>query len=179
MTKSIHNQVHLRTQWTARTGVLIALLVVLQWATSGLGQYVTGSCVNAVLAIAALVGGLWSGVTVAVLSPFYAKLFGIGPQLIQIVPAIAAGNLVFVLVLHFLCKKQKVLGMICGAAAKFGTLYLLVVKFIVPMLASNLKPQQIVAFSAMFSYPQLITAFIGGSVALAIVPILKQALKQN
>ena len=173
----MYNQVHLRTQWTTRTGVLIALLVVLQWATSGLGQYVTGSCVNAVLAVAALAGGLWSGVTVALLSPFCAKLFGIGPQLIQIVPAIAVGNLAFVLILHFLCKKQKVLGLLCGAVAKFATLYLLVVKFIVPMLAANQKPQQIATFSAMFSYPQLITALIGGSVALAIGPVLRKAVK--
>ena len=177
MTKSIHNQVHLRTQWTTRTGVLIALLVVLQWSTSALGQYVTGSCVNAVLAVATLAGGLWSGVTVAVLSPFCAKLFGIGPQLVQIIPAIAAGNLAFVLVLYFVYGKQKIVGLICGAAAKFATLYLLVVQLIVPMLAENLKPQQIATFSAMFSYPQLITALIGGSITLAILPVLKKAVK--
>lgn len=177
MSKSNHNQIHHRTLWVTRTGVLIALLVVLQWATSAMGQYVTGSCVNAVLAVATLAGGLWSGVAVAAQSPFCAKLFGIGPQLIQIVPAIAVGNLVFVLVLHFVCRKQKIVGLICGAAAKFGTLYLLVVQFIVPMLAENLKPQQIATFSAMFSYPQLITALIGGSVAMAILPVLKRALK--
>lgn len=177
METSNRNTLHQRTLWVTRTGVLIALLVVLQWATSALGQYVTGSCVNAVLAIASLAGGLWSGVTVALLSPFCAKLFGIGPQLVQIIPAIAVGNLVFVLVLHFICRKQKIVGLICGAAAKFGTLYLLVVKFIVPMLAENMKPQQIATFSAMFSYPQLITALIGGSVALAIVPVLKKAIK--
>ena len=179
MSKSNHNQIHHRTLWVTRTGVLIALLVVLQWATSAMGQYVTGSCVNAVLAVATLAGGLWSGVAVAVLSPFCAKLFGIGPQLIQIVPAIAVGNLVFVLVLHFVCRRQKIVGLICGAAAKFGTLYLLVVQFIVPMLAENLKPQQIATFSAMFSYPQLITALIGGSVAMAILPVLKQAMKEK
>ena len=177
MTKSKHSKIHQRTLWVTRTGVLIALLVVLQWATSALGQYVTGSCVNAVLAVASLVGGVWSGVAVALLSPFCAKLFGIGPQLIQIVPAIAVGNLVFVLVLHFVCGKQKVLGLVCGAGAKALTLYLLVVRFIVPMLAENLKPQQIATFSAMFSYPQLITALIGGSVALAILPALKKAVK--
>lgn len=171
------DKIHQRTLWVTRTGVLIALLVVLQWSTSALGQYVTGSCVNAVLAIAALGAGVWSGVAVALLSPFCAKLFGIGPQLIQIIPAIAVGNLVFVLVLHFLCRKQKVLGLIAAAAAKFLTLYLLVVKFIVPMLAANLKPQQIATFSVMFSYPQLITALIGGAVALVIVPVLKRSLK--
>ena len=171
------NQIHQRTLWVTRTGVLIALLVVLQWATSGLGQYVTGSCVNAVLAVATLTGGLQSGVTVALLSPFCAKLFGIGPQLIQIVPAIAVGNLVFVVALHFFCKHQKILGLVLAAAAKFATLYMLVVKFIVPMLAENLKPQQIATFSAMFSWPQLVTALIGGGVALAILPVLKKAMK--
>ena len=171
------NQIHQRTLWVTRTGVLIALLVVLQWATSGLGQYVTGSCVNAVLGIASLAGGLWSGVTVALLSPFCAKLFGIGPQLIQIVPAIAVGNLVFVVALHCFCKYQKILGLVLAAAAKFATLYLLVVKFIVPMLAENLKPQQIATFSAMFSWPQLVTALIGGGVALAVLPVLKKAVK--
>ena len=177
MSKSNHNQIHQRTLWVTRTGILIALLVVLQWATSGLSQYVTGSCVNAVLAIASLAGGLWSGVTVALLSPFCAKLFGIGPQLIQIVPAIAVGNLVFVVALHFFCRHQKILGLALSVAAKFATLYMLVVKFIVPMLAENLKPQQIATFSAMFSWPQLVTALIGGAVALAILPVLKKAMK--
>ena len=111
----------------------------------------TGSCVNAVLAVATLAGGLWSGVAVAVLSPFCAKLFGIGPQLIQIVPAIAVGNLAFVLVLHFVCRKQHIVGMICGALAKFATLYLLVVQFIVPMLVENLKPQQIATLPKIYT----------------------------
>lgn len=177
MENSKRNTIRQRTLWVTRTGVLIALLVVLQWATSAMGQYVTGSCVNAVLAIASLGGGLWSGVAVAALSPFCAKLFGIGPQLIQIVPAIAVGNLVFVAALHFFCGKQKILGLILAAVAKFATLYLLVVKFIVPMLAENLKPQQIATFSAMFSWPQLVTALIGGGVALAILPVLKRAMK--
>ena len=36
------------------TGVLLALLIVLQAATRSAGQYVTGTCVNAVLALAVL-----------------------------------------------------------------------------------------------------------------------------
>ena len=180
---------HDRILWITRTGVLVALLVVLQWATSGTqafaSQYITGSCVNAVLAVAVLAAGLWSGVTVALISPFCAKLFGIGPQLIQIVPAIAVGNLVFVLALHFLIGRRsrsillRALGLVIAAAAKFLTLYLLVVKFIVPMLADNLKPQQITTFSAMFSWPQMVTALIGGAVALAILPVLKKAIRRN
>ncbi len=177
-----------RILWITRTGILTALLVVLQYVTSGTqafaGQYITGSCVNAVLAVAVLVAGVWSGATVAVISPFCAKLFGIGPQLIQIVPAIAAGNLAFVLALHFLIGGkeraiwQKLVGLAVSAAAKFGTLFVLVVKVIVPMMAANLKPKQIATFSTMFSWPQLVTALIGGALALSIVPILKKALKR-
>ena len=48
------------------TGVLLALLIVLQAATRSAGQYVTGTCVNAVLALAVLAAGLWSGAAVAV-----------------------------------------------------------------------------------------------------------------
>ena len=77
------------------TAVMTALLVALQAATASLGnQFVTGSCVNAVLALTILLVGLWSGAAAAALSPFFAFLLGIGPQLLPIVPAIAAGNLV-------------------------------------------------------------------------------------
>ncbi len=44
------------------TAVLLALLVSLQALTKPMGQLVTGSCVNAILAVSALVGGLSCGV---------------------------------------------------------------------------------------------------------------------
>ena len=62
-----------KTIWIVRTAVCLALLLVLQVATKSLGQFVTGSCVNLVLAMAALTGGVWSGVIVAVISPFCAR----------------------------------------------------------------------------------------------------------
>ena len=71
----------------------------MQAATKNLGQFVTGSCVNAVLAAATLLGGFASGLIVAVVSPFLAFLLGIGPKLIEVVPAIAIGNLALVLIL--------------------------------------------------------------------------------
>ena len=49
-----------KTIWIVRTAVCLALLLVLQVATKSLGQFVTGSCVNLVLAMAALTGGVWS-----------------------------------------------------------------------------------------------------------------------
>ena len=50
-----------KVRWIAETAIMLAVLVTLQAVTKGLGQFVTGSCVNAVLAIAVLVGGLACG----------------------------------------------------------------------------------------------------------------------
>ena len=165
--------------WITQTAAMLSLLVVLQWLTKPFGQFVTGSCVNAVLAVTVLMGGFCSSAAVAVISPFVAFLFGIGPQLLPIVPAIAVGNLVFVGALHLICRFVprlfgKVLAWLGGAALKFGTLYLLVVQFLCRILP--LKQPQIDTFTAMFSTPQLITALIGGGIAFLIVPVLKKAL---
>lgn len=168
-----------QTIWITETAVLLALLIVLQAVTKAAGQFVTGSCVNAVLAVAVLFAGVWSGVTVALLSPFLAFLLGIGPQLLPIVPAISAGNLVFVLVLHLLAGRtnaaviRKAAGWLAAALAKFAALYLLVVKLLCAILP--LAPQQIAVFSSMFSWPQLVTALIGGGLGLLLAAALQRA----
>ncbi len=174
-------------RWIARTGVLTALLIALQWSTawtqSFAGQYITGTCVNCVLAVAALFSGFWSGVAVALLSPIVAFMLGIGPKLVQIVPCIAAGNLVLISTLYVLIGSKKrpifwqIGGMIVSAFAKFAVLYTAVVKIVIPVMGSALKPKQVQTFTVMFSWPQLITALIGCTIALAIVPALKKALK--
>ena len=88
--------------WLVRTAGLMALLVATQWATAGFGQFITCTCVNAVLAVAVQVCGLWSGIVVALLSPFWAFLLGSGPKLITVVPVIALGNTVLVLLLYMI-----------------------------------------------------------------------------
>ncbi len=169
--------------WITRTAVMMALLVTLQWATSGLGQFVTGSCVNAVLVVATLTVGIWSGVAVAVLSPFCAFLLGIGPKLIQLVPAIALGNVVLVLMAAWLLGGKglawwrKFLGIGASASLKFLVLYLAVVQVIIPVMGDALKEKQVQTFTAMFSWPQLVTALIGTTLAVLIVPIIRKAMK--
>jgi hypothetical protein len=41
-----------------------------------------------------------------------------------------------------------------------------------------LAEKQVATFTAMFSWPQLITALIGGGIALLIVPILRKAFRR-
>ncbi len=170
-----------KTLWMTRTAMLIALLLVLQSVTKGAGQYVTGSCVNAVLAVAALVSGIGSATAVALVSPFAAFMLGIGPQLLPIVPAIALGNLVYVEVFWSIAKKYKlmsvrgVIAWLSASVCKFLTLYLVVVKLLCNVL--TLKPQQITTFTAMFSWPQLVTALIGGGAALLISSMVRKAVR--
>lgn len=165
------------------TAVMTALLLALQFAARSAGQLVTGSCVNAVLALTTLLAGLWSGAAVAVLSPFFAFLLGIGPQLLPIVPAIAAGNVVFVVLLWALTQRRKgapplrqIPAWLIAALGKFAALYLIVVQLLCRVLP--LKQPQIDTFSAMFSWPQLVTALIGGAIALALTPALRRALRR-
>lgn len=172
-----------RVIWITETAVMTALLIILQTVTKAAGQYVTGSCVNAVLAVSVLAAGLWSGITVALLSPLFAFLLGIGPQLPPIVPSIAVGNLVFVLLLGLLAGGgepplwKRAAAWLLAAAAKFGVLYLLVVKLLCAVLP--LQEPQAAAFSAMFSYPQLITALAGGAAGLFLSPLLRRASRRS
>ena len=171
-------------RWLTTTAVLIALLIALQALTASAGQIVTGTCVNCVLAIAALFAGLGSGAVVAILSPFCAFLLGIGPKLLPIVPFICLGNFVFVLVLHFLIGKkhtkvwQLAVGNLSAAVAKFVVLFLGITKLLLPLMADKLMPPQVQMFNAMFSWPQLLTALLGGTLALLVVPYLRKAIKK-
>jgi hypothetical protein len=173
--------------WITETAVMLALLVTLQALTKPMGQLLTGTCVNAVLAISALVGGLGCGVTVAVISPVLAYLLGIAPQILT-VPAIMVGNVIYVVLLSVLADKtgknlvKQGIAWVVPAVAKFAVLYLIVVKVICGVLSESLlavgtlKAPMLKALPATFSWPQLFTALIGGAVALLIVPVLRKAL---
>ncbi len=176
------------TLWVARTAVLLALLLVLQFITKPLGQFVTGSCVNLVLAVAVLCAGLWSGVTVALVSPFLAFLLQIAPMPILLVPGVALGNLTLILVLHFAARTLlektdgKTLALrytaaVGAAAAKFAVLWLVMTNILIPLAA--LPEQKAAALTATFTWPQLITALIGGVLAVLVAPIVRRSMKNE
>lgn len=176
-----------KVRWITETAVMLALLVALQALTKGFGQLVTGSCVNAVLAVTVLTAGMGSGIVVAVMSPVLAYLLGIAPQILT-VPAIMVGNTVFVVLLRLIAggdgKKavRQIAAWLAAAGAKFVVLYLIVVKIICGVMApsllaaGSLKEPMLKALPATFSWPQLVTALIGGGIALLIVPVIRKAL---
>lgn len=186
--------VNKKTIWITRTGVLLALLLALQWVTLGTkafaGQYITGSLVNCVLAVSALTAGLSSGLVIALLSPIFAYLLGIAPQLV-VVPAIMAGNCALVLVLWAVGRGdapmwRKAVAVVLAAVCKFVVLYLLVVQVICGVGAGFLLGKQVFgapvllqpmiqALPLTFSWPQLITALIGGTLGVLVSRILDRA----
>lgn len=183
-----------KVRWITETAVMLALLVTLQAVTKPLGQLITGSCVNAVLAITALLVGMSGGITVALISPVCAFLLGIAPNFVTVLP-IMIGNVCFVALLRLIAGKshkpiwRQPLALAAAAGGKFVVLYLLVVK-VVCGIASDallgkklgdivvLAPPMLQKLPAMFTWPQLFTALIGGAVALLIVPVLRKALRK-
>lgn len=176
-----------KIRFITETAVMLALLVALQAVTKPLGQLVTGSFVNTVLAVTVLFAGLYSGITVAVISPVLAYLLGIAPQILT-VPAIMVGNTVYVVLLYVIAGKnsrkifRQIAAWLVAAAAKFAALYAVVVWLICGVFAQKLlasgmlKAPMLKALPATFSWPQLFTALIGGGVALLIAPVLRKAL---
>ena len=170
-----------KTTWIAWTAICLALLVCLQFLTRSLSQLVTGSCVNLILAMTALTGGVWSGVTVAALSPVFAKLLGIGPVW-ALVPCVAVGNAVYAVLFALLVEKAlhrdtptAAYGcMLLAALAKFLTLWLLIVKLVAPLVIP--KAEVLAKITAMFTWPQLFTAMVGGALACLVAPIVQKAL---
>ena len=162
-----------------RTAIFLALLIAVQFVTRSMGQYVTGSLVNLILIASGLMCGLWGGLAVAVLSPICAFFI---PAFPQVVPAVALGNAVLVLLWVLIAGAKnapiarQAIALVVAAVAKFLTLYLVIVKWLVPMVLT-LNEKQMAVLSASFSFPQLITAVIGGVLAMLLVPPLRRALK--
>jgi len=178
---------HEKVLWITRTAVLIALTVVLQALTLQLGnQFITGSIVNLMLIIAVMTCGLPTGLTVSAFTPVLPTLLGFGP-LWPIVPFIAVGNMALVTAWHFIGNQEFLnkyvangIALIIGAMAKFLVLYFGVVQLAIPYILGLPEESPVaIAMSFMFSYPQLVTAAIGGVCAIILLPALLKAIKQR
>ncbi|WP_110462580.1 ECF transporter S component [Ruminiclostridium sufflavum] len=172
-----------RVLWITRTAALTALLIIMQAVTSTFGNtLVTGSIVNLILIVSVMTCGVSTGITVAVISPVCAKFFGIGPFW-SLIPFIIAGNIVLVILWKLIgkhtIKNLKIsyaIALVAAAVSKFLVLYLGIVKIAIPVLLKLPEPKAAV-ISSMFSVPQLITALIGGVLAIIILPVLNRAIK--
>ena len=183
-----------KIRWITETAVMLALLITLQVLTKPLGQLATGSFVNAILALTVLLAGISSGVTVAVISPVCAFVLGIAPNFVTVLP-IMLGNVCYVVLLRLIAgQRQQTLwrqpvALAVAAGVKFAVLYLLVVQVICGVASGVLlgkklgdvvvlAPPMLKLLPTMFTWPQLVTALIGGAAALLIAPVLRKALRK-
>jgi riboflavin transporter FmnP len=174
-------------KWIARTAVMLALALLFQSLRmiipmpGMMSQYIVGSLVNLALIVAAIIIDAKGGLVVAVLTPVVAFFQGHIPQAMPLmILFVALGNAVIVVAYALLYKESfisRIIALVVGAVAKFVVLYILVVKLALPLIYPGVPDQVRAAMSVNFSWPQLITAAIGGVIALLVIPLLQRALK--
>jgi len=161
--------------------------VSFQAVTRPLGQFVTGSCVNFLLISSCILVGLPSALVVAAISPIFAFLIIGAPAFPLLVPFVVAGNMILVAAVGIIAGKsfetttlrsyiRMCAAMVSGAILKFLVLWVGIVNIALAVIP-DIKPQQVDAMSFMFSWPQLVTAAIGSTLARVIVPRLMKILK--
>jgi len=173
-------------KFTTRTAVLLALTVLFQSLRSlipmpaQVGQYVVGSLVNLSLIVAAVLVGIKGGLIISIAAPVIAYFQGQLPQIMPfMIVAVALGNAVIVVMVGLMYNKNKYVALISGAVLKFITLYIVVIKIVLPLIYPNAPEQAKALLSVNFSWPQLVTASIGALLSLAVIPIVSKALKMT
>lgn len=163
----------------ARTGVLLAVTVVLQ----NLGRFVplgpysnfiVGPLVNASLLVSTAATGLIGGSVISIATPLIASLTAGVP--VFFAPFIAIGNFILVLLFYIFMKKSKIAGIVSGAILKFAFLYAAINVYV---RYAELAERQVANLLYAFSWPQLVTAIIGGILALVIMKALGEKIERT
>lgn len=158
-------------KFITRTALLLALTVVFQMlrpliSLPALGStFIIGSLVNTSLAISSVVVGVWGGLIISILAPIIAFLQQ-HIKFVWLIPIVAGGNMVMVLVYGWWYRKNKWTAIGFSAFLKAAALYLMIKVAVsvvmVPAPAAKM-------LSLMFSWPQFVTAVIGGSLASIVL----------
>lgn len=173
-----------KVDFVVRTAILLALAVLFQSLRlflpipSLVDQYVIGSLVNFCLIVAAITVGVEGGLMVAILTPVVAFLQSVLPNPVM-VPFVALGNAALVVLVALLYRKNKYLALAAGAMCKFLVLYIMVVHVAIPLFMPDMPLPAKELLTLKFSWPQLVTASVGGMLALMVLPVLEKALKRR
>ncbi len=149
--------------WTI--GITIAIVIApALLAHSPANQIVTGTIVNALLFLAAYRMPLGNAILIATLPSSIALLRGLLPAPIaMLIPYIIISNIILISSFSAF-KKTPWIGVLTASLAKFSFLYV-----IVYIVAGQLNANLI----AMFQWPQLITALLGGFIFLNLTRFVK------
>ncbi|MCX6063792.1 MAG: hypothetical protein NTV26_06400 [Caldiserica bacterium] len=174
------------TKYITRAAIVLALTIAFQFAIRELipsappfnfvNLFLVGSVVNLGLLLATETTGLWAGIVIALAAPVTAWIQQHLPSPTMI-PAVMAGNLILVIVYWLATWKgsrrswKRWLGLLVGAAAKMAFLYY-AIGVIVGTL-SALPPVMATFVRFSFSWPQFVTAVIGGVLSSLIARRIK------
>ncbi len=164
-------------KFLTRTALLLAVTVVFQMLRpliplQGVGStLVIGSLVNTSLATSAVVVGLWGGIIISIVAPIIAFLQQ-HIAFVWMIPIVAAGNVVLVILYGLFYKKNKWMAIGLSSLIKAVALYLLVKAAINIVMVPE---QAAKTLSLMFSWPQFLTAVVGGVLASFVLKILSKA----
>jgi hypothetical protein len=133
-------------------------------------QLVTGSIVNAALITGAALLGVQYGLLIGILPSTIALLAGtLNPALAPMIPFLIAGNAILVVSFAYLNKISFWLGATVAAAAKFAFLY-----GTSTVVTGMLDKHLAAAVTVTLSWPQLVTALIGGALAFGTVKLINR-----
>lgn len=153
-----------------KTGLLLALALVIQIVLAPFAQPVVGPLINMVLLLSVVLVGPWGAAIIGCLTPLVAFFVGI-MGLLPVIPIIMLGNCSYVIVIHALGRKNRVSGLVTAALTKF-TLMAAGVRLLAMFFVPNLPAPIILALSV----PQLYTALIGGAVGLLVLHYLPKEM---
>lgn len=169
--------------YLVQSSMLLATAIVFQIVGSrvpGINQLLVGSVINAVLLVAAYICGTFYGTAIGVLTPLTALLIGqLKPAMAPFIPFIMIGNALFVICFGLLNTKSqygKYVGIALGAVLKFSFLYWAANKLIY-LFNMNFPKNISTVLAAAMGTTQLITALIGGVLALMLIQILIKRVK--
>lgn len=166
------------TKKLVRTALLLSLALVFQIGFRQFAQPLVGPLINMTLILATLMVGPISAIFIGIMTPMIAFMVGI-LGLAPIIPIIAIGNALLVIGFYFISNIMKNkwgnwVGICIAALIKFGFLAM-AVRVILPLFIPKVPPAVITTFSS----PQLITALIGGILALIIYPMIGRNLSKG
>lgn len=134
-------------------------------------QFFSGPLVNAVLLIVTVMLGLRAGIVLSFVPSVMALLGGLLPALLMpFLPFIMAGNILLVVIFHYLRLKNFWLGAVAGAIVKFAFLTAAIQIFFRFLIHKPIV--QVIAY--MMSWNQLYSALLGALIAFVFLKFIKR-----
>ncbi len=171
-----------------RSAMLVAIALVFQNLRLLIGtgihtQFIIGSLVNLSLIVGVGLINIYAGIAVALITPIVAYLqLQLPPIFPYLIPIVALGNIIIVYVFYLFKEKNKYIGVVAGALAKFLFLWAGVTAML-KLVQGNVPQEQFnkvaPVLSVNFSWPQLVTALIGGFLAIALIKVLSKSIKET